>query len=191
MRKLGFLSVLFVALFAQDILAQDAKDITPTLTPSEKTKVGSLVGISSRPVVYGKKNDGLPRRMRVRGVIEEVSFVPFSCGVMCWSGTAKVKLLKKGKGYEPEYAYIAVLCFLGKQEDYLHKLVDVRVSKLREGKVYGCGSIVNSIDSGGVAFYGVDGNKIGIKVLEAKPRNGRLKASTKATHNKALQLTAR
>ena len=157
----------------------------------KKPKSGSLVGISSRPVVYGKKNDGLPRRMRVREVIEEVSFVPFACGVMCWSGTAKVKLLEKAKGYAPEYAYIAILCFLGKQEDYLGKLVDVRVSKLREGKVYGCGSVVNSIGSGGVAFYGVDGNKIGTKVCEAKPPNGRLKASTEATHNKALQQTVR
>jgi hypothetical protein len=190
MRKLSFLSVLLVALSAQG-LAQDIRDITPTLTPEQKNKVGSLVGIGSRPLVYGKKNDGLPGRMRVRGVIQEVSFVPFSCGVMCWSGTAKVKLLKKVKGYEPEYAYIAILCFLGKQEDYLGKLVDVRVSKLREGKVNGCGSIVNSIDSNGVAFYGVDGNKMGITVREAKPPNGRLKAATEATHNKALQLTAR
>ena len=168
MRKLGFLSVLLASLFAQGILAQDAKDITPTLTPDQKAKVGLLVGMSSRPVVYAKKHDGLPERMRVRGVIEEVSFVPFHCGVMCFSGTAKVRLLKKIKGYEPEYAYIAVLCFLGEEKDYLHKLVDVRVSKLHEGKVFGCGSIVNSIDSGVVAFYGVDGNKMGINVREAK-----------------------
>jgi hypothetical protein len=168
MRKLGFVSVLLVALFAQGILARDAKDITPTLTPDQKAKVGSLVGMSSRPVVYGKKHDSLPARMRVRGVIEEVSFVPFHCGVMCLSGTAKVRLLNKIKGYEPEYAYIAVLCFLGEEKDYLHKLVDVRVSKLREGEIYGCGGIVNSIDSGGVAFYGVDGNKMDINVREAK-----------------------
>ena len=132
MRKLGFLSILIVFLFAQGILAQDAQDITPTLTPEQKAKVGSLVGIGSRPVVYGKKHDGVPERMRVRGIIEEVSFVPFHCGVMCFSGTAKVRLLKKTKGYEPEYAYIVVLCFLGEEKEWLLQYCQ---DTLREKKI--------------------------------------------------------
>ena len=35
------------------------------------------------PVIYGKEGDGWPETMTVRGVITEVSPVPFDCGIFC------------------------------------------------------------------------------------------------------------
>jgi hypothetical protein len=156
MKKSYLFAILFIALCTQHSLAQD---LTPILTEEQKAKVGLLVGISSHPVIYGRKNDNLPKRMKVRGVIEEVSFVPFACGVICWSGTAKIKLLNKIKGYKPEYVYITVLCFMGKEEDFLNKIVEVKVSKLEKGKMPSCEGTVNSIDSNGIAFYRLGKNQ--------------------------------
>jgi hypothetical protein len=164
MKKLLCLTILLITLFAQNNFAQNTKppltNITSTLTEEQKAQLGLLVGISSQPVIYGKKGDNLPKKIKVRGTIEEVSFVPFYCGTICFSGTAKIKLLNKIKGYKPEYAYVVILCFIGKEADYINKIIEVEATKLREGKTYGCGSIVNSIDSKGVAFYGLDKNQI-------------------------------
>ena len=154
-KKLHLLIILLVVLCVQNNLAQDAE---PVLTKEQKAKIGLLVGVSSHPVIYGTKSDNLPQKMKVRGVIEEVSFVPAACGDICWIGTAKIKLLNKIKGYEPEYAYITLLCFMGKEGDFLNKTVEVKVSKLEKGKMSNC-EIVNSIDSNGVAFYRLDKNQ--------------------------------
>jgi hypothetical protein len=151
--------LLFLLLFALSTQINLAQVTDPISTEEQKAKIGLLAGVSSYPVIYGTKQDNLPRKMKVRGVIEEVTFVPMACGVICWSGTAKIKLLNKIKGYEPEYAYLTVLCLFGKAEDFLNKIVEVKVTKLEKGKTWGCEGIVNGIDSNGVAFYKLDKNQ--------------------------------
>jgi hypothetical protein len=155
-KKLILLLFLFIAFCAQSSLAQNSEVV---LTDEQKATIGLLAGVSSHPVVYGTKQDNLPQKMKVRGVIEEVTFVPWACGVICWSGTAKIKLLDKIKGYEPEYAYVTVSCLMGKEEDFLNKIVDVKVTKLEKEKKSGCEGIVNAIDSKGIAFYKLDKNQ--------------------------------
>lgn len=156
-RKNLYLPVfLLIALCVQSGLAQDTELV---LSQAEKARLGPLVGVSSQPVIYGSKNDNLPGKIKARGVIEEVSFVPFACGVICWSGTAKIKLLDKIKGYKPAYLYITVFCFTGKEEDFLNKPVKIKASKLKKERTPGCEGIVNSIDSHGTAFYRLDKNQ--------------------------------
>jgi hypothetical protein len=155
-KRIHLLVFLLVSFCAQSNLAQDAK---PVLTEEQKAKIGLLAEISSFPVIYGRKDDNLPKRMKVRGVIEEVTFIPMSCGVICWSGTAKIKLLNKVKGYEPTYVYITVLCFTGRREDFINKIVEVKVIKLKAGKPLSCEGVANSIDSKGVPFYRLDKNQ--------------------------------
>jgi hypothetical protein len=155
MQKVFVLSLALAVAVAQQTYSQSPQDTAPALTEEQKAKVGALIGVSSRPVVYGKGDDGLPRRIRLRGVITEVSFVPVYCGVMCFSGTAKLKVLKADGKYGHDYAYVAILCFIGKEEDFLNKVVDVDATKLQKSKPHGCDGIVNTIDSGGVPFYRV------------------------------------
>lgn len=100
-----FLLTLLFAVLAVNVHGQDIKTINiKDLPKEERDAIGLLVGMRSNPVVYGTKLDGLPTRMRVCGTIEEVTFVPISCGVLCWSGTAKIRLTKKIRDYEHEYA---------------------------------------------------------------------------------------
>lgn len=113
------------------------------------------------PVIFGKKSDGLPETMKVRGRISEVSFSR-ACGVILWSGTLKVKLLDKTEGYPYEYAFIVVNCLEDSQNEakYLDKVVEMNVSKLypkyrkyRGAKTFYFELIDNTINSGGVPFY--------------------------------------
>lgn len=155
-KNLHLLLILLTALCVQNNSAQDTE---PALTQEQKAQIGVLLGVSSQPVIYGTKNDHLPPKMKVRGVIKQVTFVPFACGVICWSGTAKIKLLNKIKGYEPEYVYVAVLCLMGKEENFLNKIVEIKVKKLEKETPAGCEGIVNAIDSKGTAFYRLDKNQ--------------------------------
>ena len=154
-KKSYLLIVLLIAAHSQSILAQATN---PVSTKEQKAKIGSLSAIVLQPVVYGTKSDNLPRKMKVRGVIEEITFVPAACGVACWSGTVKIKLLHKIKRYRFEYVYVTVLCLTGKEEDFINKPVKVKVTKLEKDKT-GCEVIVNAIDSQGVAFYSLDKNQ--------------------------------
>lgn len=153
MRKVFIFNLVMMLAVAQQSFTQSPQEVTRTLTEEQKAKIWALAGISSRPIVYGRDGDGLPRRMKLRGLITEVSFVPVYCGVMCFSGTAKIKVLKPTKKYGPEYAYVTILCFIGKEEDYLNRVVEIEATKLRKGEPRGCDGIVNTIDSGSLPFY--------------------------------------
>lgn len=174
MKKVYFLSLALTLVILPKVPAQNPQNTTHP-TQEDKAKAEIPIGLVHQPIVYGKAGDGLRRSMRVQGVITDVSFVPYSCGVVCWWGAARIKLLKRVKGYKPEYVYVAVLCFMGEKEEYLNKVVDIRVSKLYQNEDRrNCGGIMSTINTAGVPFYRLqDKNKMGLEVIEeAKARAG-------------------
>jgi hypothetical protein len=114
------------------------------------------------PIVFGQKNDDLPERLKLRGEITEISFARAYCGVIFWSGTARIKLLDKIHGYPHENVFVVIPCFLdpNNERQYLNKVVRFEVSKLyahynhysKENPCY-YSLITNTIDSHGVPFY--------------------------------------
>ena len=151
MTKFYLLSILIVAFWIQNTFGQNT-EITisepRSLLPNE---------ISTFSIIYGKKGDGLPKRMKIRGIIEDVTFVPFGCGIMFWYGSAKIKLLDRVKGYGHEYVYVVAPCLTNNKENFLNKIVAIKVSKLRRGRMpdpYLTGK--SPFDSKGLAFYNWD-----------------------------------
>lgn len=113
------------------------------------------------PVVFGKKNDGLPEKMKIRGRISEISFCR-ACGGILWSGTLKIKLLESIEGYPYEHAFVVVNCLEDSENEsrYLDKIIELDVAKLypeyreyRGPDSFYIELIDNTIGSGGVPFY--------------------------------------
>ncbi len=130
-----------------------------------KSKDRSLdAGFSQQmPVVFGRSDDGLPERLKVRGVITELTFAGAKCGVNWESGTIKIKLLDKIEGYPHENVFVVVPCFYDsdlEEKKYLKKVVNLDVAKLyrdynRSAEERPCyyESITNTLKSPGVPFY--------------------------------------
>jgi hypothetical protein len=127
----------------------------------EKNPSTELIS-ESAPVVFGKKDDGYPEKLKVRGVITELSFAQAYCGVIAWSGTIKVKLLDKIEGYPYENVFIVVPCFLdpNNENKYLKKMVQVDVFKLyddynqyKKKKPCYFEIITNTLNSNNIPFY--------------------------------------
>lgn len=146
--------------FALTAIAQDA----PALRPVELTKEQEAYFFATVPVVYGKKNDGFPRKIKVRDVVEDQTSVPFACGIWCGSGTIKVRLLKERKGYPQKYIYASVMCLYS--EDLVGKTVEFKAEKIMKAPEE-CYGIMNRIDSKGVPFYRVTSALL--KKFRAKP----------------------
>ena len=66
------------------------------------------------PIVFGRKRDRQPERMRVEGRIKDVSFSR-ACGGVYWSGTIEIELLKKIRGYPYRKVYVVVNCLEDEQ----------------------------------------------------------------------------
>ncbi len=122
------------------------------------------------PVVFGRKDDGLPEKMGVRGVIKDLTFISAGCGGVAWAGTLRIRLDEKISGYSPEDVFVVVGCFpdfekFGYQRDrYLNQSVMLTVSKLYPEYQFGVFAdinkvpcpfdlITNKINSKGVPFY--------------------------------------
>lgn len=128
---------------------------------TSKVEVGFDSSKCFKPVVWGTKDDGFPNKMKIKGVVTKVTLVQISCGVLCHFGTAEIKLSERPKGYNSDFIYVTVLCFSGKKEDYLNRNVEqtvLKTDKIRFNKYY-CGSVYNFIDSNGLPFYDLFGNK--------------------------------
>ena len=113
------------------------------------------------PVVFGKKDDGLPEKLLVVGGISKVSFSR-ACGGVYWSGTIKIQLLQKIADYPHQNVFVVVNCLEDKQNQkkYLHKVVRLQLSKLypelrkfHDPDSFYFELIDNTIESGGVPFY--------------------------------------
>lgn len=148
LRKMMSINLYLLAVL---ILAYSALNIQSQNIEEQKDQRSILGNIKIYPVIYGAENDELPERIKGRGVVVEITKSFVICGTIGWNGTAKIKLLKKSKNYRHEYVYVAAWCGFTRDEN-LNKIIEFNLSKLKDGELPGGGAI-NTIDSGGVAFY--------------------------------------
>lgn len=158
----------FLIIFAGISFAQE-QSLPLSDCSTSQLKVGFDNSKCFKPIVWGTKDDGFPNKMKIKGIVTKVTLVQVSCGVLCYFGTAEIKLSERPKGYNSDFIYVTVLCFSGKKEDYLNRSIKQYVVKTDEqrAKKYYCGGIYNFIDSSGSPFYDLLGDKNRI--------NGRLK----------------
>jgi hypothetical protein len=143
-----FYSILFCLLFYITIL--HSQKIT-----SEQIEALPIyqVADSSQPVIYGDNFPDYPDSILVQGTIEEVTFVRAGCGVMCWNGSAKIKLIKNVEGYSQDFVFLIIPCFTGNNTQYIGKNVQINAHLLKEDKLDSCKTVFNEIDSKGIPFY--------------------------------------
>jgi hypothetical protein len=106
------------------------------------------------PVTYGKKDDGFPDSVTLRGQIAKVRFTG-DCGVSRGAGVLQIKLARPAPGYDREHIYVVAPCLLGYEgdEQYRGKEVCMTVKKMKPGDTCSADYIQNTIDSKGVPFY--------------------------------------
>ena len=170
-----FVLLIFISIvFANSIFAQD-KTLQISDCSTSQIRVGFDNSKCVKPIIWGKKEDGFPDKIKIKGIVTKVTLVQISCGVLCHFGTAEIKLLTKPKGYKYDFIYVTVLCFSGKKEEYLNRIIEQEVLKTNENhfKKYYCGGVYNFIDSNGTPFYDLLGDKNRIngrlKFTETKP----------------------
>lgn len=142
------------------LLLNSASSIPSTQKIDSAAQLAKEVS-SPVPVVFGKKDDGLPEELLVVGRISKVSFSR-PCGVVYWSGTIKIQPLQKIPNYPHKNVFVVVNCLQDSQNEkkYLNKVVKLKLSKLypeqrmfRNPDTFFFELIDNTIDSGGVPFY--------------------------------------
>lgn len=154
------LFIFVIVLFAENSFAQE-QSLPISDCSTSKIEVGFDSSKCFKPVVLGAKDDGFPNKIKIKGVVTKVTLVQISCGVLCHFGIAEIKLSERPKGYNSDFIYVTVLCFSGKKEDYLNRTIEqtvLKTDKTRSNKYY-CGSIYNFIDSSGLPFYDLLGDK--------------------------------
>ena len=106
------------------------------------------------PVIYGKKDDGFPDNVNLRGEIGKVSFSQ-SCGFVRGGGVLQIKVARSTPGYDREHIYVVAPCLLGYEgyEQYPGTEVCMTVKKMKQGEMCHADYIHNTIDSKGVPFY--------------------------------------
>jgi hypothetical protein len=110
----------------------------------------------SFPITYGSKNDGLPRRLKVRGTITQVSYAPPKCGELIFPATFAVKLDGKLEGYRHPFIYLVVPCLYQPEgaEKFLNRRVEINATKQYEKRQPCFYDIeANHINSKGLPFY--------------------------------------
>jgi hypothetical protein len=127
-------------------------------TPQRSEPVSAVQGDTKNnqefPVIYGKKGDGFPDKVNLRGAIAKVSFAR-DCGFWRSGGVLQIKVARAAPGYNSEYIYVAAPCLLGWEgdEQYAGRVVCMNVKKMRLGDMCNSDYIINSIDSKGTPFY--------------------------------------
>jgi len=121
----------------------------------------SIVGVAQQstpklfPITGGRKDDGLPKKLRVKGTISQVDYAS-ACGELIFAATFEVKLDGKFSGYSHPFVYIVVSCLYPPKggDTFLNRRVEVTVTKQAENRLpcfYDRGG--TPIDSGGLPFY--------------------------------------
>ena len=113
-------------------------------------------------IVYGDTFHNYPDTLEITGKIEEISF-GVSCGIMCASGTIRIKPNCMINNYPAECVYVVIPCLSGKSVDkYLCKCVNIKVKKVTK-KINTCylKNIFNNINSNNIPFYYYDYEKEG------------------------------
>ena len=150
--KFYFLSVLIIVFCIQ---ASQGQKIEAPFSEPVNNPAPAAQKTNWFPVVFGTKNDGLPAEMKIRGVIEDVTYGGIGCGILLWHGTAKIKLLNRVRGYRHEYAYVIAPCMTNDKNSFLNQIVEIKVSKIIKGrkKTRWYETPWNPFDSNGLAFY--------------------------------------
>lgn len=114
----------------------------------------------SFPIRYGSKNDGLPRRLKVRGVISRVDYAPpHFCGELVFPTTLEVRLDRKASGYKHPFVYLVVPCLYQPEGalGFLNQRIEINATKqYARGRPCFYDREENEIDSGGLPFYCAD-----------------------------------
>src|SRR5690242_9590459 len=103
----GILLLLFLLLPSNPIFPQDRHPINWKENKSSRLSDSSPISFA-----YGRKGDGFPDDLNIRGTITELTFAQAYCGGIAFAGTLKIKLLNKIEGYPPENVFVVVTCFL-------------------------------------------------------------------------------
>lgn len=142
----GFILVFF-------LIAVHARN-SPYTFESCATLHGQTRNDQELPVIYGKKDDGFPDSLTIRGVIRKMSFTA-DCGFSRGAGVLQIKPTNTFPAYNREYIYVAAPCLLGWEgdEQYPGKEVCMTVKKMKQGDTCHADFINNTIDSKGVPFY--------------------------------------
>lgn len=158
--KYLILSIFVLVIFAGTSFSQ-VQPLPMSDCSTSKIETGFDNSKCFKPLIIGKRDDGFPNKMKIKGIVTNVTLVQISCGVLCHFGTAEIKLLEKPKGYNYDFIYVIVLCFSGKREEYLNRKVEQYIVKTDEQRVkkYYCGGVYNFIDSKNLPFYDLLGDK--------------------------------
>jgi len=110
------------------------------------------------PIVYGKKDDRLPKKLKVRGILVEASPAWIYCGVLATAGTIKVQLTDNIEGYPHKNVYLVLPCFADDKAEaeakYLNRALSVVAHKLyAPGKPCYFEVVLNRINSQAIPFY--------------------------------------
>ena len=131
----------------------------------------------SFPIRYGNKTDGLPRQLKVRGVISRVDYAPpHFCGELVFPTTLEVRLDRKASGYEHPFVYLVVPCLYQPEGalGFLNQHIEINATKqYARGRPCFYDREENEINSGGLPFYCVEREEL------LKSVTGRLAAPLK------------
>jgi hypothetical protein len=108
------------------------------------------------PIIYGGQTDGLPLKLRARGMVTQVNYAPPRCGELIFATTFEIKLDGKLSGYDHPFLYLVVPCLYQPEgaEKFLGQHVLITATKQHE-KRQPCFFDIesNRINSKGVPFY--------------------------------------
>ena len=140
------------------------------------------------PIVFAKKGDGLPEKMKLQGTIVDLTFDQAGCGIIAWSGTLQVKLTEPIAGYPYDDVFLVLPCFPDFEKFkadkalYVNRRVSLEVSKfypeyrfglIKDMKSVPCAYelITNKLDSKKTPFYCTQENiSESIEAVENKQR---------------------
>lgn len=142
---------------------------------AQSKKPDPLVVLASQisspvPIVFGKREDGLPEKMILRGTIVDLTFAEVACGGVAWSGTLQVRLAQPIPDYPYDNVFIVISCFpefekfKSDRALYISRPVSLEVSKLYPEYRFGLiqdikkvpcafGLVINKLDSKKAPFY--------------------------------------
>lgn len=135
------------------LIAANASNTSHTFEAQSALR-GAIQDDQEVPVIYGKKEDGFPDQVNLRGLIAKMSFTG-NCGFSRGAGVLQIKLARRAPGYDREYTYVAAPCLLGWEGDdqYPGKEVCMTVTKMKPGDTCHADYIHNTLDSKGAPFY--------------------------------------
>lgn len=123
--------------------------------------------VNSYPIVFGSNNDKYPDSLYINGVIKDICF-GVSCGVLCGSGTIKIKLSKLNHDFQNRNIFVVIPCLYGNNKKvFINKKVSLKVTKLLKNNTR-CyfENITNDINSKSQPFFYYDIDRYGPFIIK-------------------------